>query len=113
MINVNGGSKYSATGFINDTGILSYPVEQWLRSVLIYLFTSVGVTSQSLKLFDLSFNELMYDRRVTLSLFLFPTNCSAVLLKNSLNFSRSTFSVFGLGLSIRCMTFHISFLFFD
>ena len=45
MINFNGGSKYSATGFMNGTGILSYPVEQSLRIVLIHLLTSVGVTS--------------------------------------------------------------------
>ena len=45
------------------------------------------------KLFDLSFNELMYDRRVAFAAFLFPTNRSAILLKNSLNFSGST-SVF-------------------
>ena len=88
-------------------------MEQSLRSVLIHLLTSVGVTSRSLKLFDLSCNELMCDRRVVLSVFIFPTNRSAVLLKNSLSFSGSTFSVFGLRLITRCMTFHISFLFFD
>ena len=33
-----------------------------------------------------------YDRRVALSIFLFPTNRSAVLFKNSLSFS-----VFGIG----------------
>ena len=89
------------------------PVEQSLRSVLIYLLTFVGVTSRSLKLFDLSFNELMYNGSVVLSAFLFPTNLSGFLLKNSLTFPGSSFSVFGLGLSIRCMTFHLKFLFFD
>ena len=49
-----------------------------------------------LKLFDLSFNELTYDCRV-LSVFIFPTNRSAVLLKHLLSFSVSTFSAFGLG----------------
>ena len=90
MINVNGDSKYSATGFMNDTRILSSPVEQSLRSVLIYLLTSVGLTSQRLNLFDLSFNELMYDCREALSVCLFPTSRSAVLLKNLLSFSGST-----------------------
>ena len=88
-------------------------VEQSLHSVLIYLLTFVGVTSRSLKLFDLSFNELMYDDSVVLSAFLFPTNLSGFLLKNSLTFPGSSFSVFGFGLSIRCMTFHLKFLFFD
>ena len=86
-------------------------MEQLLRSVLIHWFTSVGVTSQSLNLFVISLNELMYDRRVALPVFLYPTNPSAVLLKNSLSFSGWTFSVFGLGLRIGCMTFHTSFLF--
>ena len=56
MININDDSKYSATGFMNETGILTQPVEQSLRSVLIQLLTSVAVKSRSLKLFDLSFN---------------------------------------------------------
>ena len=81
-------------------------MEQSLRNVLIDLLTSVRVTSRSLKLFDLSFNELVYNRREVLSVFLFPNNRSAVILKNSLSFSGSTFSVFGLGTSTRCMTFH-------
>ena len=87
IINANGDFKYSATGFINDTGILTETVGQLLRSVLIHWFTSVGVTSQSLNLFVISLNELMYDRRVALPVFLYPTNPSAVLLKNSLSFS--------------------------
>ena len=70
------------------------PVEQSLHSVLIYLLTFVGVTSRSLKLFDLSFNELMYDGSVVLSAFLFPTNLSAFLLKNSLSFLGSSLYFF-------------------
>ena len=52
MINVNGDSKYSATGFINATGILPYSVEQSLYNVLMQFFNSVGVTSRLLHLFD-------------------------------------------------------------
>ena len=62
-----------------------YYRNRWNSRYAIHLFTSVGVTSRSLKLFDLFFIELMYDRRV-LSVFFFPINHSAVLLKNSLSF---------------------------
>ena len=86
-------------------------MEQLLHSVWIRLFPSIGVTSWSLKLLDLSFNELVYDFRVILFVSLFLINHSAVLLKNLLSFSGSTFSVFGLVLRIHCMTFHISFVF--
>ena len=48
--------------------VLKMTMEQSLRSVLIHLFTSVRVTSQSLKLFNLFSNELMYDRRPALCL---------------------------------------------
>ena len=70
------------------------PVEQSLRSVLIHLLTFVGVTSRSLLLFDLSFNELMHDGSVVLSAFLFPTNLSVFLLKNSLSFLGSSLYFF-------------------
>ena len=41
MINVNGDSKYLATGFMNDIRILPQLVEQSLRRVLIHLLASV------------------------------------------------------------------------
>ena len=35
MINARGDEMYSATGFIRNMGMLSYPVEQSLRKLLI------------------------------------------------------------------------------
>ena len=74
MINVNGDSKYSGTGFVNDTEILTSLVEESLRSASLHLFISVPVTSRNLKLLDLSFNELMYDRRV-------PSSCLSLIVQ--------------------------------
>ena len=57
--NVNSEVVYSATGLINETWMLSYPVEQSFLSNLRQLSTSSYVAFSSLKLSELFVSESM------------------------------------------------------
>ena len=58
-MNVKGETMYSAIGLIEETGMLSYPVEQSFRSDLRDLTMSFYVTFCSLKLSWLLVSESM------------------------------------------------------